>query len=278
MQELDRDVVNHIINNTKKFYKGCFVAGTLVRIKSETGSWQDEYKNIEDIKVGDWVLSKPEDGSGEPAYKQVVNTFVYEDKEVWLVETTPLVNWVDGEGGLDIEDSGAPGRFAVTPNHPFRVCGYTSYYRSIQDYAAYAQPRWMRVDQLTDNDVVMDDKGGLYAVVVSRPLSKMKNSDLAWLRGGSSRENWQDESEGDAYDFNKKADWYDVFDWVKAGVYNREMYQSDTNSYPNYTTTVYNLEVADFYTYFVGFAGIWVHNQNCGECVFSDMKKPVLAR
>ncbi|MBK7006042.1 MAG: hypothetical protein IPH37_13695 [Burkholderiales bacterium] len=27
---------------------------------------------------------------------------------------------------------------------------------------------------------------------------------------------------------------------------------------------VYNLEVEDFHTYYVGEHGIWVHNQNCG--------------
>ncbi len=82
------------------------IAGTLIRVKSETGSWQDEYKNIEDIQAGDWVLSKPEDGSDELTYQQVINTFSYADREIWLLETTPLVNWVEGEGGIDIEDSG----------------------------------------------------------------------------------------------------------------------------------------------------------------------------
>ena len=29
-----------------------------------------------------------------------------------------------------------------------------------------------------------------------------------------------------------------------------------------YTTTVYNLEVEDFHTYYVGKAGVWVHNKS----------------
>jgi hypothetical protein len=56
-----------------------FVAGTLVH--TDKG-----LVPIEQIKVGDMVLSKPESGQGELAYKPVVNTFEFEDKEVWFVE------------------------------------------------------------------------------------------------------------------------------------------------------------------------------------------------
>ncbi len=51
---------------------GCFPAGTLV--------WTDKgMVPIEQIKVGDKVLSQPETG-GEQCYKSVINTFVHEDK------------------------------------------------------------------------------------------------------------------------------------------------------------------------------------------------------
>jgi hypothetical protein len=30
-----------------------------------------------------------------------------------------------------------------------------------------------------------------------------------------------------------------------------------------YKTTVYNIEVEDYHTYFVGEHGVWVHNANC---------------
>lgn len=58
---------------------GCFVAGTLVHTK-------EGLKPIEQIQVGDWVLSKPESGEGEQAYKRVARTFSFEDKAVVRIQ------------------------------------------------------------------------------------------------------------------------------------------------------------------------------------------------
>ena len=172
-----------------------------------------------------------------------------------------MVNWIDGEGGADIEGSGPPARFAITPDHYIWVYGYTSYHSSIQDYLSYPNPRRTPVSQLTDNDVVMDVEGHLHAVKLARPLSKMKNSDLAWLRGGS-RENWQDEYDGWVYDLEKRKRKMSSFECVDACISNKEMYQSTSNSYPAYITTVYDLELADCHSYFAGFAGIWVKSSD----------------
>jgi hypothetical protein len=46
---------------------GCFIAGTLVHTR-------EGLRPIEEIKVGDYVLSKPEDGCGKPEYKKVLKT------------------------------------------------------------------------------------------------------------------------------------------------------------------------------------------------------------
>jgi Pretoxin HINT domain len=56
----------------------CFGAGTLVHTK-------EGLVPIEQIKVGDWVLSKPENG-GEQAYKRVLQTFAHEPQRVIGVE------------------------------------------------------------------------------------------------------------------------------------------------------------------------------------------------
>ena len=44
-------------------------------------------------------------------------------------------------------------------------------------------------------------------------------------------------------------------------------------SYPMLTRKVYNIEVEDHQTYFVGELGVWVHNQNCGEVVSASASR-----
>ena len=53
----------------------CFAKGTLVHTK-------EGLVPIEKLKVGDWVLSKPEDGTGEVAYKRVTHTFAHANSRV----------------------------------------------------------------------------------------------------------------------------------------------------------------------------------------------------
>ncbi|MCL2021881.1 MAG: Hint domain-containing protein, partial [Betaproteobacteria bacterium] len=68
-------------------YKACFVAGTLVRTK-------DGMKPIEEIRVGDWVLSYPDDQTppkrpkreDEYFYRQVTKTFVTDDQLVSYIK------------------------------------------------------------------------------------------------------------------------------------------------------------------------------------------------
>ncbi len=73
----------------------CFVAGTEIQTLYGT-------KNIEDIHVGDWVLSDDPNTVGEIEYKQVLNTFVK--------ETSNLVDiYIDGE------------MITTTQEHPFWV-------------------------------------------------------------------------------------------------------------------------------------------------------------
>ena len=55
-----------------------FINGTLV--ETEEG-----WTPIDELKVGDWVMSRPENGIGEAVPKRVVNTFRYEDKEVVML-------------------------------------------------------------------------------------------------------------------------------------------------------------------------------------------------
>lgn len=74
---------------------GCFIAGTEIETL-------DGVKSIEDIQVGDWVLSDDPNTPGEIEYKQVLQTFIK--------QTTGLVDiYIDGE------------KITATDEHPFWV-------------------------------------------------------------------------------------------------------------------------------------------------------------
>ena len=120
----------------------CFAAGTLVHTK-------DGLKPIEQIKLGDWVLSKPEGGSGEQAYKRVTRTVSFEDKEIWLVRFY--------KSGDDIEQIG------VTANHPFWL----------------ANGGWTRADQLGMGSVIELADLSLGDILCSTPLYKTEKEGVA---------------------------------------------------------------------------------------------------
>jgi Pretoxin HINT domain len=73
----------------------CFVAGTEIITRDGT-------KNIEDIQVGDWVLSDDPNTVGEIEYKQVLRTFA-------KTATTTIDLYIDGE------------KITTTEDHPFWV-------------------------------------------------------------------------------------------------------------------------------------------------------------
>ena len=71
-----------VIQDASQREIGCLVKGTSVKVE---GSNRFSYKPIQDIEVGDKVLSAPENGIGEPVFKRVTKTFKFENKEIWYV-------------------------------------------------------------------------------------------------------------------------------------------------------------------------------------------------
>ena len=203
---------------------GCFTKGTLVHT-------QEGQRPIEEIKVGDYVLSSPEDGSGQPEYKQVVNIFMSKDKVIKQVAFTKRVNedWTEC--------------IAATGDHPFWVEGVG----------------WTRADALKGYDKLRKsdgsfslacDTGHIFRIPEWHPGAE-KYAGLGWVfdRGYS-----VDGTDGSLYDYENNS-----YDKGKSTTF----YYSDDLIEENYLkATVYNWEVADFHTYYVGETGIWVHNKS----------------
>ncbi len=80
----------------------CFAAGTLV--ETERG-----LRPIETIQVGDRVLSRKDDATGETEYKEVTELFITPDKEIGDLVLTP--------------EQGSAETLKVTAEHPFFVRG-----------------------------------------------------------------------------------------------------------------------------------------------------------
>ncbi len=203
----------------------CFIAGTLVHTK-------DGLVAIEKLKVGDLVFSSPENGEGEHAYKRVVNTFVHQDREIIRV-----VYKVDEEPNKGYT-------LTSTLDHPFWAEGEgrTAAARLKGDYIGPSKLRCAN--------------GPLLSMQRLDMVHATDRSGIGWIDFAGKYEN------GALWDYNRATLLANgvpyVWDsWDVEGVGRRkgdEVYAK---------TTVYNIEVEDYHTYFVGKHGIWVHNADC---------------
>jgi hypothetical protein len=224
---------------------GCFVAGTLVHTK-------EGLKPIVQVKVGDWVLSRPEDSADgtEPGYKRVSKTFRFENKEVVRFWWKRRVN-----GNVHIQDMPNWDHVYVTPNHPVWLnphgwvpmgrCYMTDKNRPGTIDRGYGEWAGKELVLADGNPGAMLDVMDLYKT--DRPEVAFADED-------------EDYGFGSLIDFsgpeplvgNDEME-YDYENWGDPVDETRDLY----------TTTVYNIEVEDWHTYFVGKTGLWVHNAIC---------------
>jgi Pretoxin HINT domain len=214
---------------------GGFVAGTWVH--TDRG-----LVPIEKIRVGDRVLSQPE-MKGELAYRKVLNTFVHEDNEIFLVESrvtnTPFKSReeFDYEAFWDEEDNLPPRYLVATGSHPFWVQGVG----------------WTRAELLSDRVVgthVLETKDGLSAVVVSvRRICVTAVDGIGWPEE-------RNEDLAPTIDLRHES--------VVVGTENvgNDFILSSSERYDHrfIRRRVYNFEVEEFRTYYVGEEGVWVHH------------------
>ncbi|MCG2575338.1 hypothetical protein LVY74_17550, partial [Acinetobacter sp. ME22] len=271
--------------NDDMFNFGCFVAGTLVM--TDKGKVP-----IQDIKVGDLVLSKPEDGIGEPEFKPVLKTFVHEEKPIWMVRASKSPNFFDGQGEeIDYQKYKLVTEnidILATPNHPVWVIGISN---ANWDITFYERPHWKRVDELLQYEHVVNADGVMYYITDVQPLYRFSHPDVEpnpnhyWYEKNYGKDYYDDYLYGDfepdlevtEEDFKTIGGVFNLNNYQQEGllgVYVENIFgdvrlyntlQDEQGNFIPFTTTVYNMEVADNHTYFIDDAKLWVHNTNCEE-------------
>ncbi|WP_455027678.1 protein C- splicing region [Neisseria elongata] len=283
---------------------GCFMKGTLV--ETEEG-----WTPIDELKVGDLVMSRPENGIGEAVPKRVVNTFSYEDREVVMLKFSQFP-----------ERSGGGRILIATPNHPFCVYGVVTnlilehpkfgklgaYWKGCDyddgedvfagdegraryealwafkhtpyEMRLYEQPVWKRADQLERGDVVLGLENDYYVVEDYRPLYAYRDTDQAWAQPINLAYGWKESDLGNSYEMVLTDESLNcpTLDWADVPNDENLLYVDEDGQrhYRPYRTTVYNIEVEDYHTYCVSMGGILVHNQNCGAERRSRVDSPVI--
>jgi hypothetical protein len=224
------ELVNAVDQTTREVSSsktgGCFVKGTLVHTR-------EGLRPIEKLRAGDYVLSRPGDGdgdgdgSGEPTHKRVVRTFIHEQKTIRQI----LADW--GEVGR-VE------MIAATGNHPLWVEG----------------SHWTRADLLNGDSVLRIVDGRAGGVVHQYPVYRTDLPGVGWTQCMPIVET----SHGNRYDYeNAKGVPMGGFE----DIVSKEVLRGDD---PFLTVTVYDIEVEDYHTYYVGKTGFWVHdNNNCED-------------
>lgn len=217
---------------------GCFVAGTLVHSK-------DGLVPIEKIRVGDFVLSQPE-MKGELVYRKVVDTFVHEEKEIYLIDYCVVgesVDEIDPVTFWDDRDESDVSYLVATGNHPIWV----------------KNVGWTGVEYLEPNHILELKDGSSAVVVDTRKVLRAATNGIGWT---------PDADEDSA----TKIDLRDGQLAVSGYVRNRKERDADLDIYdsedPYLRWRVYNLEVEGFHTYYVGEEGVWVHNSGRLEVAF----------
>lgn len=270
-----------------------FVAGTLIH--TDKG-----LVPIQNIKVGNRVLSKPEDGSGDIECKPVVKTFVHEDKEMWIVRveknnTSPyrlkpsdenfdIQNYLRADE--KIQSASRFSSFLATPNHSVWVVGAMENPQA--DIEFYDRPHFKRVDELQQYEIAVNTDGVMYTVERVQPTYQVANEDLEsnpnyfWYQKHYHEDYYDDyvqDAEAHMLDYSeaeykgtgyvKDVRFYQQHGYINTGIKDEKGKLLITNHLKDhqgepipYKTTVYNFEVADNHTYFIDQAGIWVHNTN----------------
>ncbi len=194
-----------------------FVAGTPVHTPNGL-------VRIEQINVGDLVLSKPEDG-GELVFKPVTQTFVHHEQRV--VAVSLMIDRTFKAMRSAEDDQRASRMLVMTAEHPVRTL----------------MDGWLAAEKLGRGKCVVLSNGAYARVTASAaPVLMTKNPQ----HGLHSPDESLDCGWGQLIDFSR----YPMVDFSQFDV----EFDAFEDGYvpPEMLRTVYSFEVADCHTYFVG--------------------------
>ena len=265
--------IRSVPSNLQPAQAGCFIAGTLVHTR-------EGLKPIEQIQVGDWVLTKPENGEGERTYKRVTKTFRHENREVWRLEiysAKELAAALAEKRTMPLSDFSC---LIGTPNHPFWVNDRKGCRAEMDYYKRFLPPNyfpdWIKDMGYTSMGHWLESKGwtSLQHLKFTDEL-EMADGELAVAAGTSLL--YRTYEEGIAgYKFEPRD--FDLIGTIdlrngQSGEFDSgtspqvsQGYMGDNeDDFEFFKATVYNLEVEDCHSYYVGTRGIWVHNTSGGD-------------
>jgi hypothetical protein len=212
-----------------------FVAGTLIHT-------QTDLKPIEQIQVGDFVLSKSE--TGEQIYKRVVKTLQFENKAVYRI-------------GYETEDTFGVHNLIVTGNHPFWVEGYDKEWQCHWD--GESDVGWICADYLQVGAFIQLAGGELVRILWVDQLWRTSTDSVGWVEINRDADKGYivDFREGQVQEDVNNTVFYEFLDdYGFLGRYDDEETAEDWAC----KCTVYNFEVEDFHTYFISELGVLVHD------------------
>lgn len=225
-----------------------FPAGT--RINTDKGLIA-----IQNIKVGDLVLSKPKNGDGELCYKPVIRISTCENSEIWeltyfQIKANTDLSKLNKNKLLQLSRKGKMVSNMLRSNQTFWV-------KNIG---------WTRLDELKNGQAIeTSDQEIIGLVFMVNPLRKTSMENVAGSYHPSNIFN----ADKKGFDI-EDVDYFDLCEYNKTGLCDipdqnapSPLKMNGQNVYvleDIFRQTVYNIEVADYGTCFITNLGLWVNN------------------
>ena len=238
-------------------YVGCFVSGTI--INTNVG-----YIQIQDIKVGDLVLSSPEFGDGtQKEYKKVVNLFNAKAENIWQLSIGCYKTIIETGLYQDIKEF-----IYLTERHPVYVVE--------SEFNPDRANQWIAASELIPGEIIFltTQEGDEYFEIsgikpvreIEKNIGFCENQDAPGDMDSFVKFN--DDSTYETIGFWNSTPTDTIFkgnfkNFDKNDEYLEELLGKNISA-KILTMPVFNIEVEDYHTYFVGELGLWVHNNN--EC------------